>query len=139
MDSLLAAENNLFETLSRMPFYTYINIGLESMDATTLRSILKPLKTHKIEDAFQKMLDVNRCYPNIEISANFLLGDRLSPIHYQTMIELIHSRLDRYYSKGAIYLSPLNNCSDKHELLRRFVEIQNQSRLPTYLYLIQRL
>jgi len=97
------------------------------------------LEVHKVEDAFQKMLDVNRCYPNIEISANFLLGDRLPPIHYQALIKLVHNWLDRYYSKGAIYLSPLNTSSDKHELLRLFVEIKNQNRLPTYLYLIQRL
>jgi hypothetical protein len=139
VDSLLSAGNNLCEALNRMPFYTYINIGLESMDDATLRTIQKPLETHKIEDAFQKMLDVNRCYPNIEISANFLLGDRLPAMHYQALIELIHNRLDRYYSKGAIYLSPLDTSSDKHELLRMFVEIKNQSRLPTYLYLIQRL
>ncbi len=139
VDSLLSAGNSLYEALNRMPFYTYINIGLESVDDATLRSIQKPLETHKIEDAFQKMLDVNRCYPNIEISANFLLGDRLPAMHYQALIELIHNRLDRYYSKGAIYLSPLNTSSDKHELLRMFVGIKNQSRLPTYLYLIQRL
>jgi hypothetical protein len=139
VDSLLDAGNNLFEALNRMPFYTYINIGLESMDAGTLRSIQKPLEIHKIEDAFRMMLAVNRGYPNLEITANFLLGDRLPPVHYQALIELIRNRLDRYYSKGAVYLSPLNTSHDNRRLLRTFVEIKNLSRLPTYLYLIQRL
>ena len=68
VDSLLAAGNHLFKALNRMPFYTYINIGLESVDAATLRNIQKPLEIDKIENAFQVMLDVNRSYPNLEIT-----------------------------------------------------------------------
>jgi hypothetical protein len=137
-DSLLNAGDKLFEILNRIGFYTYINIGLESADAATLARINKPLEIHKIKDAFQKMLEVNRRYPNIEITANFLLGDGLPPEHDAALIELMRSRLDRYYSKGAIYLSPLNTSRNKTALRRRFVEIKNKSRLPTYLYLIQR-
>lgn len=139
VDSLLDAGNNLFEALNRMPFHTYINIGLESMDDATLQSLRKPLETHKIEDAFQRMLAVNQSYPNLEITANFILGDRLPPAHHRTLVELIRDRLDRFYGKGAVYLSPLNTSRDNRKLLRTFVEIKNLSRLPTYLYLIQRL
>jgi hypothetical protein len=117
VDSLLDAGDHLFETLNRLPFYTYINIGLESADAATLRSIQKPLEISKIEDAFQMMLVVNRSYPNLEITVNFLLGDHLSARHYQALVELIRNRLDRYYSKGAIYLSPLKNSHDNRGLL----------------------
>jgi hypothetical protein len=138
-DSLLNAADKLFEALNRIPFYTYINIGLESADAATLAHINKPLEPAKIKDAFQKMLDINRRYLNIEITANFLLGDRLAPGHYAALIELIRSGLDRFYSKGAIYLSPLNTSHKREALLQRFVEIKNKSRLPAYLYLIQRL
>jgi hypothetical protein len=138
-DSLLDAADKLFEALNRIPFYTYINIGLESADAETLAHINKPLEPAKIKDAFQKMLDINRRYLNIEITANFLLGDRLAPGHYAALIELIRSGLDRFYSKGAIYLSPLNTSRNREVLLKRFVEIKNKSRLPAYLYLIQRL
>ena len=139
VDSLLDAGDNLFETFNGIPFYTYINIGLESVDAATLRNIQKPLEVSKIEDAFQMMLAVNRSYPNLEITANFLLGDHLSAAHYHALGELIRNRLDRYYSKGAIYLSPLNTSRDNRKLLSKFVELKNLSRLPTYLYLIQRL
>jgi hypothetical protein len=34
---------------------------------------------------------------------------------------------------------PLNTSHDNRKLLSKFVEIKNLSRLPTYLYLIQRL
>jgi hypothetical protein len=138
-DSLLNAENKLFEALNRIPFYTYINIGLESADAVTLSQINKPLELNKVKDAFQKMLDVNRRCLNIEITANFLLGDHLAPEHYAALIQLIRSGLDRFYSKGAIYMSPLNTSRNHRELLRQFIAIKNKSRLPTYLYLIQRL
>jgi hypothetical protein len=138
-DSLLAAGGKLFEALNRIPFYTYINIGLESADTATLSHINKPLEPAKVKDAFLKILDINRRYLNIEITANFLLGNRLAPGHYAALIELIRSGLDRFYSKGAIYLSPLNTSRTRAALLRRFVEIKNKSRLPAYLYLIQRL
>jgi hypothetical protein len=138
-DSLLAAGGKLFEALNRIPFYTYINIGLESADTATLSHINKPLEPAKVKDAFLKILDINRRYLNIDITANFLLGNRLAPGHYAALIELIRSGLDRFYSKGAIYLSPLNTSRTRAALLRRFVEIKNKSRLPAYLYLIQRL
>jgi len=138
-DSLLNCPAKLFEDLDRSPFYTYINIGLESADSTTLLQINKPLEVNKVKDAFQKILHINRSCLNIEITANFLLGDRLPPEHYAALTELIRGGLDRFYSKGAIYLSPLNTSRNRAALLRRFVEIKNKSRLPTYLYLIQRL
>lgn len=44
-----------------------------------------------------------------------------------------------FHSKGAIYLSPLMNSPKRGQLLPAFFEIKRQSRLPTYIYLIQRL
>lgn len=139
VDSLLNAGNKLIEILDRIPFYTYINIGLESVDSATLALIEKPLEPLQIKDAFQKMLDINRQYLNIEVTANFLLGEHLPPTHHYALVELIRSNLSRFYNKGAIYLSPLNTSQNRSELLRQFVEIKTKSRLPTYLYLIQRL
>jgi hypothetical protein len=139
VDSLLNAGNNFFETLNRTPFYTYINIGLESADADTLALINKPLELNKIKDAFQKLLDINRRYLNIEVTANFLLGEHLSPTHNYALVELIRSNLSRFCSKGAIYLSPLSTSRQHNQLLRQFVEIKTKSRLPTHLYLIHRL
>jgi|TARA_B100002003_G_scaffold118987_1_gene109703 wyosine [tRNA(Phe)-imidazoG37] synthetase (radical SAM superfamily) len=129
----------LFEALNKIPFYTYVNIGLESGDEATLARIQKPLEIQKIEDAFEMMLEVNRGYPNIEITANFLMGDRFPLDHYRSIIELARNRLDRFYSKGAIYLSALNTSQNKRGLFSTFVEIKKLSRPPAYLYLIQRL
>ena len=138
-DSLLNAGNRLFDTLNQIPVYTYINIGLESADTATLLKINKPLESRKVEDAFERMLEINRRFLNIEVTANFLLGDKLAPDHYRSLIELIRNRLDRYYSKGAVYLSPLEPSQNKRQLLRTFIKLKNLSRLPTYIYLIQRL
>lgn len=139
VDSLLNADHKLFESLNQTPFYTFVNIGLESADTATLALIDKPLKRAKIQAAFQKMLDINHHYLNIEVTANFLLGEHLLPAHHDALIDLIRSNLNRFYSKGAIYLSPFNTSRNRSRLLRQFVEIKTKSRLPTYLYLIQRL
>jgi hypothetical protein len=129
----------LFEELNQIPFCTYINIGFESVNPAILTRINKPLEISKIKDGFQKLLDINRRYLNIEVTANFLMGDGFPADHYSALIELVRSRLDRFYSKGAIYLSPLNTSRNKRELLQKFIEIKTLNRLPTFLYLIQRL
>jgi hypothetical protein len=85
------------------------------------------------------MLEINRTFLNIEITANFLIGDGLRPDHYHSLIELVNGRLERPYSKGGMYLSPMISKRNHRDLLRIFFEIKFQSRLPTYLYLIQRL
>jgi len=139
VDSLLEADMTLFDSLNHLPMHTFINIGLESADPATLRLLNKPLGREQIESAFQMMLDINRQYPRIEITANFILGDRLPSGHCPSIIELIRNRLDGFYSKGAIYLSPLMPDLNKQALMQTFTEIKNMSRLPVYLYLIQRL
>ena len=138
-DSLLDAPDNLFRDLNRLPFYTYINVGLESADVATLTHINKPLAPGKIRGAFRKMLDINRQYLNVEVTANFLLGEQLPQAHHDALIDLIRSNLNRPYSKGALYLSPLKSSRNSADLLDQFIEIKNKSRLPTFLYLIQRL
>ncbi len=139
VDSLLKSGNGVFERLNSLPFYTYINIGLESVDAPTLSYIHKPVDTSKVRGAFQKMLEINSAYANIEITANFLLGEPLSPEHYQSLAKLLHDVPAASRAKGAIYLSPLMDSPKKRELLPKFLEIKKQSRLPVYIYLIQRL
>ena len=139
VDSLLTADESLFESLNRMPFYTYINIGLESADRATLKLLNKPLKIDNVEAAFSRMLDINRNFPNIEVTTNFVIVEGLPAGHYQSIIELTRNRLNRYYSKGAIYLSPLMSNPGGLDSQQTFMEIKNLSRLPVYLYLIQRL
>jgi len=54
-------------------------------------------------------------------------------------LEITVTRLDGFFSKGGVYLSPLMSDHGCRELLQMFVKIKNMSRLPVHLYLIQRL
>ncbi len=144
VDSLMRSKDALFGLLNGLPFSTYINIGLESPDPATLKALKKPLTTELITNAFRKMLDVNRKYEKIEITANFLLGGNLPSSHLSGCLDLIRDNLDRFYGKGAIYFSPLidgrlRNREAKKHALKSFSQVKTLSRLPTYLYLIQRL
>lgn len=139
--SLLKAGNALFEKLAKLPFHTYVNIGLESVDPATLASINKPVRISMIREAFQRMLEINREHGNIEITANFLLGEQLPPEHERSLGELLGDIPDAFCGsgKGTIYLSPLISSQRRGQLLPSFFEIKKQSRLPAYVYLIQRL
>ena len=139
VDSFLHATDRLFHRVNDLPFYTYINLGLESVDSETLTVIKKPVASDAAREAFRKMNSVNRQYENIEVTANFVLGDRLPKTHDTALAELLRNGVDRTYSKGAVYISPLGAISNRRETLKRFFEIKNLSRLPVFIYLIQRL
>jgi hypothetical protein len=138
-DSLLEAGDALWSGLNQIADHTYINIGLESADDATLAQIKKPLDSDKVRAAFEKMLQINRDFENIEITANFLLGDALPSSHEQALIDLLQSVPEADSRKGAVYLSPLLESQKKRELLETFFQIKEQSSLPAYVYLIQRL
>jgi Radical SAM superfamily len=139
VDSLLKSKNELFERLSYLPFHTTINIGFESIDPKTLAFIHKPVSASKVSEAFKKMCEINAAYANIEITGNFLIGKTLSPEHYQSLAGLLREAPAPSNGKGAVYLSPIKDSPGKRELLPQFFEIKNQSKLQTYIYLIQRL
>jgi hypothetical protein len=143
-DSLLSSRENVFGMIQNLPFHTHINVGLESADPETLAAIGKPITAQRVEEAFERMLEINRDYPNIEMSANFVCGGRLPPGHLPSLVSLTREKLDRYWEKGALYLSPLLDGvplqgNEKRKLVRDFREVKMRARMPTYLYLIQRL
>jgi hypothetical protein len=137
--SLLKAENKLFERLDQLPFYTYINIGFESVDTPTLVQIGKPIDKSLVREGFGKMLAINASYPNIEVTGNFIIGEHLPLEHYQSLGEILQGGTNPCRGKGSIYLSPLKDSPKKRELLPRFLEIKRQSKMPIFIYLIQRL
>jgi len=144
VDSILHSEERLFESLNNLPFSTYINVGLESNDPKTLEALKKPVSVKKVREAFTRILAINRRYEKIEVSANFVFGKDLSPDHLPSLLELTQDRLNPPRNKGAVYLSPLmdegvRDKESKRELLRRFLKLKTQSRLPAFIYLIQRL
>jgi len=144
IDSIIHSEEKLFESLDRLPFSTYINVGLESNDPATLEGLKKPVSVEQVHETFLRISDINRRYEKIEVTANFVFGKDLPASHLPSLLELIGDRPDLSRNKGAVYLSPLmeegmRDKEDKRELLRRFLRLKTQSRLPTLIYLIQRL
>ncbi len=138
VDSFLTAQEEVFSMFEALPCYTYINLGLESADQATLDNLGKPVQADKVRDAFFRMQDINKKYKNMEVTANFLMDLDFSRQHWDALFELIREGLNYYYHKGTVYLSPLRT-NRKREQIHKFKEIKKRSRLPLYLYLIQRL
>ncbi len=144
IDSINHSGERLFESLDRLPFSTYINVGLESNDPATLEGLKKPVSVEQVREAFARISEINGTYERIEVTANFVFGKDLPASHLPSLLELLGDRPNLCRNKGAVYLSPLmeeriREKEDKRELLRRFLKLKTQSRLPLYLYLIQRL
>ena len=139
VDSIFRANASLFEMLNKLPYDTFINIGLESADPATFEMIQKPLNKKKVTQAFHKMMKINKKYTKVEISANFLYGADLPETHMPSILDLTRNQLDHFYSKGTIYFSPLENIGSIQEVKNTFTEFKTLCRLPVYIYLIQRL
>jgi hypothetical protein len=141
---MIDAEEGFFESLSRSPFSTYINVGLESNDPNTLEALKKPISVGKIREAFTRGLEVNRRYEKIEVTSNFVFGEGLPLGHLPSLLDLTRNSVNLVSDKGAVYLSPLvderiGEKEGRRELLRRFLKLKTESRLPAFIYLIQRL
>lgn len=106
-----------------------------------MEALEKPTRIGNVIEAFDKMLELNRRYERIEVTANFLFGDDLPLSHIPSLVELTGSRLDHFCGKGALYLSPLIDGRRKArgDLIRQFNKVKIRTRLPTFIYLIQRL
>lgn len=137
--SFLEARPAFLEHLNRLPFYTYINIGFESIDSETLSLIGKPITSEQVKEAFEKMIEINAVFDQIEVTGNFVAGDNLSPEHEGSLADLLKHADSKKQSKGTVYISPLKETPKKRELLPRFYKIKEESRLPVFVYLIQRL
>jgi len=137
--SFLNADTKIFNAINQLPYHTYINIGLESFDQSTLDWLKKPVLADAVEKTFSQMAVVNKTYPNIEMTSNFVLSDELPDNHIKAFKYITGDKLARHYSKGAIYISPLLGCGSKRGLQKKFIELKNYSKMPTYIYLIQHL
>jgi hypothetical protein len=141
VDSFIKANYTFFDRLDMMPFSLYINIGLESADRETLEKLNKTITPESVNDAFAKILEINKMYENIEVTANFVFGKDLPEGHLPAFARLMEKQLDHYTAKGAIYFSPMLKGINKTKrgIKREFYKIKTMSRLPIFLYLIQRL
>lgn len=138
-DSFLNSRDSLWKSLNKSPFYTYINIGLETAHKDTMKILGKPVSVEQVRESFFKMIELNRSYDKIEVTANFILSEDLPEEHYPSIIELINGSEDKFYSKGGVYMSPLYRIKNNIKLQRKFIEIKNKLRVPAHIYLIQRL
>jgi hypothetical protein len=138
VDSFLKAEEDLFKALNDSPYRTYLNLGLESADQECLDKLGKPLRVERVEEAFQRMAEINRLYDRIEVTANFVVDMDLPAGHWEALSRLTRDFFPHYSDKGAIYLSPLSR-NHRKAVLQKFKDLKMKSRRPLYLYLIQRL
>jgi len=139
VDSLMNAESELFEALNSMPYKSYINIGLESADQQTLDLIGKPITSSQVQEAFMEIQRINARFDNIEVTANFIMDEELPSGHYPSFLKLVQESIERPKTKGTVYLSPLRINKPSREVLFQFNRLKRLSRLPTFLYIIQRL
>jgi len=139
VDALLNTDEALFEGLERLNFQTYINIGLESADQETLDRIGKPITTEKVVKAFERMQAVNQQYSHVEMTCNFIMDEGLPGGHNTSMMELVREKFKFTRPKGSVYLSPLKFGRPSREVLFDFYHLKTRSRLPMFLYIIQRL
>ncbi len=139
VDALLEKKLSFFNELNGMGANIFINVGLESADQSTLDILGKPITAQDVTDAFFRIQKINDRFSNIEISANFLMDESLPDSHYLKFLELCRDSLVRKKPKGTIYLSPLSFASPSRKLVYAFNRLKLLSRLPTYLYIIQRL
>ena len=137
--SLLEAHTSLFVKLESMAGSTHINIGLESADQATLDLLGKPISSSLVTAAFDRMQAINAEFNSIEITANFVIGKELDQAHYDALFKLVRDRLPRTRSKGCVYLSPLEENDVSRARLFDFYRYKIMSRLPLFLYMIQRL
>ena len=138
-ESFLHKKNRFWDRLNDLPFYTHVNLGLESFDEETLKALRKPVSSKVMLQAFERMRAINKKYVNIEITANFLLGGEFPAGHIPSIVAQIGGKDKGAAGKGCIYISPLKGSRNTRELLAQFRAIKQKSRLQTFVYLIQRL
>jgi radical SAM superfamily enzyme YgiQ (UPF0313 family) len=138
VDPFLAAKNSLFDQLNRLPFRTFINIGIESFDQVTLSLLGKPLRADQTRKAFHKMMAVNRGWDRITVSCNLVLGSDLSYRHKEGIKAMLAEKTTPG-DRGTVFLSPLFGKASRREIINEFIEIKRSSHVPVYIYLAQRL
>lgn len=139
VSSLLKHDLRFFEIFDNLPGRKYINIGLESAHQPTLDILKKPISVHEVATAFGRMQQINDTCNTIEITANFVTDPNLPAAHYEALLSLVRNQINAPRTKGCIYLSPLQFDTPSRAKLFDFYALKRLSRLPLFMYTIQRL
>lgn len=139
VSSLLNTPDSFFRELESLPYNLYINIGLESADQQTLDLLGKPVRANAVKECFKKIQEINDSCMKTEVTANFVFDEGLPDNHFPSFLELTRDSLARKKPKGCVYLSPLRFGQPSRAQTFVFNRLKVQSRVPTFLYLIQRL
>ena len=138
--SLLNADEAIFQALDDSGFRCYINTGFESFHQPTLDLLRKPVKASDTRRAFNKALDINSRFSNIEITGNFVIGTTLPEEHYRILAATLGQNCPipkQASSPITVYLSPLaGHTQDARRVLRSARQLQQESRVPCFLYLL---
>jgi hypothetical protein len=138
--SLLNADKTAFTALQNSGFRCYINIGFESFHQPTLDMLRKPARVSDVQRAFKKALDINSRFSNIEITGNFVIGTSLHRRHNEMLAAVLqqpYAARNLPASSITVYLSPLaGDREDARRILRMARDLQQQSRVPCFLYLL---
>jgi len=142
VDSIIKSDYKTFERIDKLPFTTYINVGLESANQKTLDTLGKGIEEEEVERAFAKIIEINKRYEHIEITSNFVLGPDLPDDHINSFFKLMEKYFNHPFPKGSIYFSPIitdKNLEWKRDIKREFYKLKIKIPVPSFLYLIQRM
>ncbi|GAB6175559.1 hypothetical protein JCM16814_04500 [Desulfobaculum senezii] len=137
--SLMAKDDAFFDRLGTCGASVYINVGLESVDQQTLDFIGKPLRSAQVARCFERMQEISARHASIECTANFVFDEALPQGHIPAFLELVGAAGGSAQAKGTVYMSPLCLSPPSARTLFELKQLKTWSRLPLYLYLIQRL
>ncbi len=134
--SLLDAPALLFEEMEGLPYRSiHINIGLESLDGSTLRLLGKPVEDREVRAAIERGISLSRPGSRLRFSFNFLLGGTFPTSHLTTLRQWLAELSPRDAAGITVYLSPLE-CEGWREgrLRREVLELKALSRAALFLY-----
>ena len=135
-DALMGVTDDGWKSLSKLPFQVRINTGIESLDEATLHCLGRPTSLSLVRDAVRVADDVMQRYDGVTVSLNMVTGTSLPPSHHDTLARFAATRESR---NAPLYLSPLKSASERKHVMSELTALKRASRVPLYLYLLQRL
>lgn len=132
--ALVKKEMSDFARIDTTPFEKiHINMGVESLDPSTLRALGRPFGPVLAWKALERVKEIHANTRKIEISINFVLGPRLDKHHMDLMVRYLEEC--EYSGKGYVFVSPLLGAyRGPGQVKREVFYLKARSRIPLFLY-----